>query len=188
MLENDVGQRLRELRLKNNLEQTDVANAIGYKSFTTVSKWENGKNLPSGKRLKQLADLFNTTTDYILHGLDDKQTTPSIPFPNFDPRKAILLSNYSKLNDNRKNRLVSTSETLLAEEQGKITNMSEKCSEYGARKRISLSVPGKVSAGTGYWQEDDYDTEVDFYADEIPDEKDYNTVAVVVGHLSLIHI
>lgn len=182
MLENDVGQRLRELRLKNNLEQTDVANAIGYKSFTTVSKWENGKNLPSGKRLKQLADLFNTTTDYILHGLDDKQTTPSIPFPNFDPRKAILLSNYSKLNDNRKNRLISTSETLLAEEQGKITNISEKRSEYGARKRISLSVPGKVSAGTGYWQEDDYDTEVDFYADEIPDEKDYDTVAVVVGH------
>ncbi|HHJ8522157.1 TPA: helix-turn-helix domain-containing protein [Streptococcus pyogenes] len=182
MLENDVGQRLRELRLKNNLEQTDVANAIGYKSFTTVSKWENGKNLPSGKRLKQLADLFNTTTDYILHGLDDKQTTPSIPFPNFDPRKAILLSNYSKLNDNRKNRLVSTSETLLAEEQGKITNISEKRAEYDARKRISLSVPGKVSAGTGYWQEDDYDTEVDFYADEIPDEKDYDTVAVVVGH------
>ncbi|MGT2767765.1 helix-turn-helix domain-containing protein [Streptococcus dysgalactiae] len=182
MLENDVGQRLRELRLKNNLEQTDVANAIGYKSFTTVSKWENGKNLPSGKRLKQLADLFNTTTDYILHGLDDKQTTPSIPFPNFDPRKAILLSNYSKLNDNRKNRLVSTSETLLAEEQGKITNISEKHAEYDTRKRISLSVPGKVSAGTGYWQEDDYDTEVDFYADEIPDEKDYDTVAVVVGH------
>ena len=43
-------------------------------------------------------------------------------------------------------------------------------------------MPGKVSAGTGYWQEDDYDTMVDFYADEIPDEKDYDTVAIVVGH------
>ncbi|HEL2700328.1 TPA: helix-turn-helix transcriptional regulator, partial [Streptococcus suis] len=35
---------------------------------------------------------------------------------------------------------------------------------------------------TGYWQEDDYDTMVDFYADDIPDESKYDTVAVVVGH------
>ncbi|HEL2255312.1 TPA: helix-turn-helix transcriptional regulator, partial [Streptococcus suis] len=106
----------------------------------------------------------------------------SIPLPNFDPRKTILLSNYDKLNDTRKNKLLATSETLLAEEQGKVIDISEKRSGYDARKRISLSVPGKVSAGTGYWQEDDYDTMVDFYADDIPDESKYDTVAVVVGH------
>lgn len=82
--------------------------------------------------------------------------TSSIPFSNFDPRQAILLSNYDKLNDTRKNKLLATSETLLAEEQGKIIDITEKRAEYDARKRISLSVPGKVSAGTG-WQEDDYD-------------------------------
>ena len=50
------------------------------------------------------------------------------------------------------------------------------------RKRVERSAPGKVSAGTGYWQEDDYDTLVSFYEDEIPDEDDYDTIAIVVGH------
>ena len=72
--------------------------------------------------------------------------------------QCLLKSNYSKLNDTRKNKLLATSETLLAEEQGKTIDINEKRAEYDDRKRISLSVPGKVSAGTGYWQEDDYDT------------------------------
>ena len=110
------------------------------------------------------------------------QLTHVSPLENLDPRKIVIMSNYDKLNEIRKNKLLVTSETLLAEEQGKVINLQEKIAEYDSRKRVSLSVPGKVSAGTGYWQEDDYDTEVDFYADEIPDEKDYDTIAVVVGH------
>ena len=58
----------------------------------------------------------------------------------------------------------------------------KKRAEYDTRKRVSLPAPGKVSAGTGYWQEDDYDTMVDFDADEIPDEDEYDTIAIVVGH------
>lgn len=63
-----------------------------------------------------------------------------------------------------------------------MTDINEKRAEYDARKRVSLPVPGKVSAGNGYWQEDDHDTMVDFYADDIPDEDAYDTIAVVVGH------
>ncbi|HEM3490385.1 TPA: helix-turn-helix transcriptional regulator [Streptococcus suis] len=148
--------------------------------YMTVSDWINAKTYPRIDKIELLANYFGINKSDLI---EEKSTiTTSIPFPNFDPRQAILLSNYSKLNDTRKNKLLATSETLLAEEQGKIIDISDKRAEYDARKRISLSVPGKVSAGTGYWQEDDYDTMVDFYADEIPDEKDYDTVAVVVGH------
>ncbi|HEM3529058.1 TPA: helix-turn-helix transcriptional regulator [Streptococcus suis] len=148
--------------------------------YMTVSDWINAKTYPRIDKIELLANYFGINKSDLI---EEKSTiTSSIPLPNFDPRKTILLSNYDKLNDTRKNKLLATSETLLAEEQGKIIDISEKRAEYDARKRISLSVPGKVSAGTGYWQEDDYDTMVDFYADEIPDEKDYDTVAVVVGH------
>ncbi len=87
-----------------------------------------------------------------------------------------------KLNDNRKDKLVQVSEKLLAEEDGRVVDICEKRAEYETRKRVSLPAPGKVSAGTGYWQEDDYDTMVDFYEDEIPDESEYDTIAIVVGH------
>ncbi|MGQ7321241.1 LexA family transcriptional regulator [Streptococcus suis] len=148
--------------------------------YTTVRDWIKGITYPRIGKIELLANYFGINKSDLI---EEKSTiTTSIPFPNFDPRQAILLSNYSKLNDTRKNKLLATSETLLAEEQGKIIDISEKRAEYDARKRISLSVPGKVSAGTGYWQEDDYDTMVDFYADEIPDKSKYDTVAVVVGH------
>ncbi|HEP1832100.1 TPA: helix-turn-helix transcriptional regulator [Streptococcus suis] len=148
--------------------------------YMTVSDWINAKTYPRIDKIELLANYFGINKSDLI---EEKSTiTTSIPFPNFDLRQAILLSNYSKLNDTRKNKLLATSETLLAEEQGKIIDISEKRAEYDARKRISLSVPGKVSAGTGYWQEDDYDTMVDFYADEIPDKSKYDTVAVVVGH------
>lgn len=148
--------------------------------YMTVSDWINAKTYPRIDKIELLANYFGINKSDLI---EEKSTiTSSIPFPNFDPRQAILLSNYSKLNDTRKNKLLATSETLLAEEQGKVIDISEKRAEYDARKRISLPVPGKVSAGTGYWQEDDYDTMVDFYADDIPDESKYDTVAVVVGH------
>ncbi|HFI0739556.1 TPA: XRE family transcriptional regulator [Streptococcus suis] len=149
--------------------------------YMTVSDWINAKTYPRIDKIESLANYFGINKSDLI---EEKSTIPSssIPLPNFDPRQAILLSNYSKLNETRKNKLLATSEMLLAEEQGKIIDISEKRAEYDARKRISLSVPGKVSAGTGYWQEDDYDTMVDFYADDIPDEKDYDTVAIVVGH------
>ena len=68
MRNKEVGARLKSLRMSSNLEQQEVAKLMGYKSDTTISKWENGKNLPNGGKLAKLASIFNTSTDYILHG------------------------------------------------------------------------------------------------------------------------
>ncbi|WP_312247890.1 XRE family transcriptional regulator [Streptococcus parasuis] len=165
---------------KKGVDRNQLCSDLDLK-YTTVRDWIKGITYPRIDKIELLANYFGINKSDLI---EEKSKIPSssIPLPNFDPRQAILLSNYSKLNDTRKNKLLATSETLLAEEQGKVIDISEKRAEYDARKRISLSVPGKVSAGTGYWQEDDYDTMVDFYADDIPDEKDYDTIAVVVGH------
>ncbi|MFM0584568.1 XRE family transcriptional regulator [Streptococcus suis] len=164
---------------KKGVDRNQLCSDLDLK-YTTVRDWIKGITYPRIGKIELLANYFGINKSDLI---EEKSTiTSSIPFRNFDPRQAILLSNYSKLNDTRKNKLLATSETLLAEEQGKVIDISDKRAEYDARKRISLSVPGKVSAGTGYWQEDDYDTMVDFYADEIPDQSKYDTVAVVVGH------
>ncbi|HEM3717045.1 TPA: helix-turn-helix domain-containing protein [Streptococcus suis] len=176
-----VSGMLQRLLAENNLKQSHLADRLEIPR-SSFNEYVKGTALPRPGNVQKIADYFGLKKSDIDPRFKSTRPSVSIPFQNFDPRQAILLSNYSKLNDTRKNKLLATSETLLAEEQGKIIDISEKRAEYDARKRVSLSVPGKVSAGTGYWQEDDYNTMVDFYADEIPDEKDYDTVAVVVGH------
>ena len=178
-----IAENITYYRKQRGITQKELAKEVGI-TPSTMTDYMKLRSAPSFGVIQKLADFFGIKkSDIDTTFKEEKSTFPSsIPLPNFDPRQAILLSNYSKLNDTLKNKLLATSETLLAEEQGKVINISEKRAKYDARKRISLSVPGKVSAGTGYWQEDDYDTMVDFYADDIPDEKDYDTVAVVVGH------
>jgi len=179
-----IAENITYYRKQRGITQKELAKEVGI-TPSTMTDYMKLRSAPSFGVIQKLADFFGIKkSDIDTTFKEEKSTTPSssIPLPNFEPRQAILLSNYSKLNDARKNKLLATSETLLAEEQGKVIDISEKRAEYDARKRTSLYVPGKVSAGTGYWQEDDYDTMVDFYADDIPDEKDYDTVAIVIGH------
>ncbi|HEM5945320.1 TPA: helix-turn-helix transcriptional regulator [Streptococcus suis] len=179
-MKNILGNAIKDLRKSKKLTQKQLSELTGYKQ-NTISNHENGNRQLDENDIRVYAKALDVSPQTLFDKTNPRPST-SIPLPNFDPRKTILLSNYDKLNNTRKNKLLTTSETLLAEEQGKIIDISEKRAEYDARKRISLPVPGKVSAGTGYWQEDDYDTMVDFYADDIPDESKYDTVAVVVGH------
>lgn len=176
-----VSGMLQRLLAENDLKQSHLADRLEIPR-SSFNEYVKGTALPRPGNVQKIADYFGLKKSDIDPRFKSTIQSSSIPLPNFDPRKTILLSNYDKLNDTRKNKLLTTSEKLLAEEQGKVIDISEKRAEYEARKRISLPVPGKVSAGTGYWQEDDYDTMVDFYADDIPDESKYDTVAVVVGH------
>lgn len=61
-----IGQRIKKLRELKNIEQSELAEMLGYKSQSTISKWESGVNLPTGKKLIALAKIFNTSTNDIL--------------------------------------------------------------------------------------------------------------------------
>lgn len=176
-----IGDKIKEYRKLKGLTQKELAKAVGM-GDTTIANYEKGLRTPKKNTLFKLANAFDISIDDLFPPIESAKPKQNVTKVNFDPRQAILLSNYNKLNDNRKNKLVQTSEKLLAEEQGKVIDIQEKRAEYDTRKRVSLPAPGKVSAGTGYWQEDDYDTMVDFDADEIPDEDEYDTIAIVVGH------
>lgn len=54
-----LGENIRFLRTKNGYSQDDIANMLGYKSFTTIQKWESGVSEPPLKALKKLSEIFN---------------------------------------------------------------------------------------------------------------------------------
>jgi DNA-binding XRE family transcriptional regulator len=62
------GARLEALRSAKGISQIELAKKLGYKSDSTISKWEAGMSIPTGGKLVEIAKLLETTTDYILFG------------------------------------------------------------------------------------------------------------------------
>ena len=60
-----IGNRLRELRLKNDMSQEYVAKMLGV-SVQAVSKWENGKTGPDIANLIPISSLFHVPVDDLL--------------------------------------------------------------------------------------------------------------------------
>lgn len=58
---------LRYLRRKAHLSQDQLADKLGYKSFTTIQKWEDGTAVPPYRILDQLAGLFQVSTDSLMN-------------------------------------------------------------------------------------------------------------------------
>lgn len=53
-----MNTKLLSLRKGAGLTQSELAQKIGV-TIQTISRWENGISIPSPKRIKQMADLFN---------------------------------------------------------------------------------------------------------------------------------
>lgn len=54
-----LASNIRYLRKKFNYSQDFIAEKLGYKSYTTIQKWESGVSEPSIAKLRELAELFS---------------------------------------------------------------------------------------------------------------------------------
>lgn len=57
-------QRLKELRLKKGLTQTELGEKVGVKQ-STFTNWENGKREPNFETIIKIADLFEVSVDWL---------------------------------------------------------------------------------------------------------------------------
>jgi len=67
MENNKFAQRLKELRRKINLSQTELGKLAGL-HYTNIGRYERGLSLPSSEKLKALAEVLEVTTDYLIEG------------------------------------------------------------------------------------------------------------------------
>ena len=68
----DLGKRLKELRIQNNMTQQQVADRI-WVSKAMISSYELATRTPSYEVLIKLSKLFGVSTDYLL-GVDRERT------------------------------------------------------------------------------------------------------------------
>ena len=85
-----IAKNIQTLRKNAGLTQIDLAERLNY-SDKAVSKWERGESLPDIAVLKEIADLFGVSVDYLLSDAHD------LPEMALSTKKMI-----------RKNRLIIT--------------------------------------------------------------------------------
>ncbi|MBE6819668.1 MAG: helix-turn-helix domain-containing protein [Ruminococcaceae bacterium] len=69
---NKTGERIYNLRIKNNMSQGNLADMLDV-SRQTVSKWENNICMPDTEKLIQLSEVFKVSTDFILKGKEKNE-------------------------------------------------------------------------------------------------------------------
>lgn len=74
-----IADNIAELRKAVPLTQAELAEKLNY-SDKAVSKWERGESIPDVIVLKQIADIFGVTVDYLLEDVHPlKATMQSVP-------------------------------------------------------------------------------------------------------------
>lgn len=72
-MSSSIGERIRELRLKNSLTMDDLAKRVGYNSRASISRVEHGEtDLPLSK-VKDFAKALGTSSAYLMGWTDDPQ-------------------------------------------------------------------------------------------------------------------
>jgi transcriptional regulator with XRE-family HTH domain len=94
-----VGNRIKELRKKLGITQSDLAKKIGIQRGS-VASYEIGRTKPSHSNLEKISKIFNISLDFLLKG-DEKENCPnSANFisilgneVNIEPRKYDICTN-----------------------------------------------------------------------------------------------
>lgn len=105
-----MGIRLRSLRKQDNLNQSDVAKAVGV-ARSTISMWESGEREPDFESLEALSDFFNVPIGTFFPSGECKETDIFSSLPK--PEQQLLLS-YRNLNEEGQTKLIDYADDLVS--------------------------------------------------------------------------
>lgn len=130
-----------EIREDNNLTQQELANIIGG-NRTSISNWENEKELPNIKKANQIADHFNISLDYLFN-LSKNKRYNDIKQGNID--KKLVGKRLKELREENKLtlrklafELNTTSSTLSAYETGKTLLLTAFAIQMCRKYKVSM--------------------------------------------------
>jgi len=123
-----LSENIRYLRTKKGYSQEYVAKKLGYKSFTTIQKWESGISEPPVKKLKELSVLFGVDMDDINNtrlSLRENFSTPSNQHMiSLSQKEEKLIADFRKLNEQGKDYILQTMD-MVKDKYKKCDTLSE---------------------------------------------------------------
>lgn len=101
-----VGTNIKRRRFELKMSQQELADAMGYKTRSTIAKIESGENDVSQKKLEKFAAVLDTTVEALITGFSAPGYSQPVPVPIDDSRRnkniAIILAG-GKSGRNRQN-------------------------------------------------------------------------------------
>ena len=94
-----TAERIKELREKNNMTQSDLARRLGI-TRSSVNAWEMGISIPSTEKIVDLCLVLHTTADYLL-GLDKTEQLPIDKYSSHEKELVYSLVQYFDSVQNR---------------------------------------------------------------------------------------
>lgn len=86
-----IAKNITELRKRNNLTQIELAEKLNY-SDKAVSKWERAESIPDISVLKEIADMFSVTVDYLINQEHEKEEEETRRFTGRRLRNRMLIT------------------------------------------------------------------------------------------------
>jgi len=135
--------RLKNLRIENNLLQKDLAKILGL-AQTTIANYENDKRFPDEKTLLKIVDFFNVSLDYLLGRLEidncneDFTQRDSIQLSTSSTDPAIYALKNSYFNALINGKLQIASELILNAVANDIINIKVLYAEVFERSLIEI--------------------------------------------------
>ncbi len=94
-----IGERVKLARRKKGMTQEDLAKLLGYKSKSSVTHIENGRDIPRAM-VSQLAKILDVTPSYLMGWDDEKPTDPHAELTaKFDNIKPVQLKRFPMLGE-----------------------------------------------------------------------------------------
>ncbi|HFL2571702.1 transcriptional regulator (plasmid) [Clostridioides difficile] len=114
------GERLKELRLKKKLKQSELGKEIGI-SASTIGMYEQGRRFADQSTLIKLAQYFDVTTDYLL-GFSETNYSVNSTIAGLSPiREDEIITNES-INETIKSKQKDVLIKKLYSESQKLNN------------------------------------------------------------------
>lgn len=66
-----IGARIRAIRLARGMTMKEFGEMLSVRQ-SSVSYWENGRNIPNNRRIKAIADMANISVQELLYGIKEK--------------------------------------------------------------------------------------------------------------------
>lgn len=86
-----IAKNIAALRTANHITQLELGEKLSY-TDKAVSKWERGDSIPDVTVLKQIADMFGVTVDYLLREHDGEKDPSDIRMRQHDRKLITAIS------------------------------------------------------------------------------------------------
>ncbi len=90
-LKSIIAANVSELRRQSGVTQLELAERLNY-SDKAVSKWERGESYPDVATLKEIADQFSVTVDYLLQAEHPQEKTTHREYTRRQKRNRLLIT------------------------------------------------------------------------------------------------